>query len=151
MRLFPPVPIQFRKALAASRLGDIDLKKGERVLISAHVIHRDPAIYDDPDRFHPQRWEHIKPSPFHYTVYGAGGHMCPGATFGNQMLKVGLATIMALYNVELAEGARINYRLTITLAPHGRVQLVFRDRHQPVVYRRAGGVINRLMQLPVPA
>jgi cytochrome P450 len=148
MRLFPPVPLQFRKAVAATELLDTAMERGSRVLISAHVIHRDPEVYADPDRFHPERWQTIKPSPFHYTVYGAGGHMCPGATFGNQMLQVGLATILNRCNVELAQGARINYRSTITLAPHGRVQMVFRDRNQLPVFRRAEGVINRLMQLP---
>jgi cytochrome P450 len=151
MRLFPPVPLQFRKATAATQLMGTAMERGSRVLVSAHVIHRDPEVYVDPDRFRPERWLEIKPSPFHYTVYGAGGHMCPGATFGNQMLKVGLATILRRYNVELAPGARVNYRSTITLAPYGRVQIVFRGRDHPAVFRRAEGVINRLVELPALA
>jgi cytochrome P450 len=151
MRLFPPVPLQFRKAVADTELLGTRMERGSRVLVSAHVIHRNPDVYDDPDRFHPERWQSIKPTPFHYTVYGAGGHMCPGATFGNQMMKVGLAAILSRYKLELAEGARIDYRSTITLAPYGRVGMVFRDRAHPTVFRPAAGVINRLMQLPAAA
>jgi len=151
LRLFPPIPLQFRKTIIGTSLGGVPMHRESRVLISAHVINRDRRVYEHPDCFLPGRWQHIKPSPFQYTVYGAGGHMCPGTTFGNQMLKVALAVILSRHRVELAIGARIDYRSTITLAPRGSVRVVFRERNHSTSFQRAEGVINQLIQLPAAA
>ena len=148
LRLFPPVPLQFRKTISSTSLGGVPMHRESRVLISAHVINRDRRVYEHPDRFLPGRWQHIKPSPFQYTVYGAGGRMCPGTTFGNQLLKVALAAILSRYKIELAVGARIDYRSTITLAPSGSVRVVFRERNHTARFQRAEGIISQLIQLP---
>ena len=102
MRLFPPVPVQMRKATRPTTLGGEAAVKGDRVVISALQINRDPTIYAEPDSFRPERWAEIKPSPFQYTTFGAGGHMCPGVTFGMQMMKIALATILSKRTVELS-------------------------------------------------
>jgi cytochrome P450 len=128
MRLMPPVPLQFRKSLAPTTLGGCDIETGTRVLVSAHLINRNPAIYPDPDRFVPDRWPGLNPSPFDYPVFGAGAHMCPGVTFGYQMMKIALATIVAHHKVELSPSARVGYRTAITLTATGRVGIVLRPR-----------------------
>src|SRR5439155_7755416 len=40
MRLYPPVPILSRKALAADRLGDAEVPAGARVLVAPWLVHR---------------------------------------------------------------------------------------------------------------
>ena len=151
LRLFPPIPFMFRKARQDVDLGDAHVTKNALVLMSGHLINRDPILYKEPDRFQPERWVGLKPSPFQYTVYGAGGHMCPGATFGTQMLKVAVAAVLRRSSLELPARARVGYRTTITLAPRGRVQLVFRERRAPVTYRRAVGGMNDLSNCPIAA
>lgn len=126
MRLMPPVPLQFRKSLQPTTLGGCDIHAGTRVLVSAHLINRNPALYPDPDCFVPDRWLGCNPSAFDYPVFGAGAHMCPGVTFGYQMMKIALATIIARHRVELAPRARVDYRTAITLAATGRVGIVLR-------------------------
>ncbi len=110
--------------------------------------NRDPALYPDPDRFLPQRWATVKPSPFEYTTFGAGGHMCPGVTFGMQMLKIALATILSKRTVELAPSARIAYRTRVTLAPVGNVEVIVRPRGEPARPNRAAGRFRTLVSLP---
>lgn len=148
MRLFPPVPLQMRKATRPTTLGDERIAKGELVLISAMTINRDPELYPNPDSFQPGRWATIKPSPFQYTVFGAGGHMCPGVTFGMQMMKIALATILSTRTVELAPKARIAYRTRVTLAPIGNVEVIMRQRGQSVHPGRAIGRFLELVDLP---
>ncbi len=148
MRLFPPVPLQMRKATRATTLGGEPVARGELVLISAMTINRDPSLYPDPDSFRPERWASIKPSPFQYTVFGAGGHMCPGVTFGLQMMKIALATILSKRTVELSPGARIGYRTRVTLEPPGTEAVILHERGGATRSRHASGRFRDLVALP---
>jgi cytochrome P450 len=151
MRLFPPVPVQMRKATVPTTLGGEPAIKGDRVVISALQINRDPKMYPEPDRFLPERWADIKPSPFQYTTFGAGGHMCPGVTFGMQLMKVALATILSQRSVELAPASRISYRIRVTVAPIGRVEVIMRERGSPSRSAPARGAFLKLFKAAVPA
>lgn len=148
MRLMPPVPLQFRKSLARTTLGGETVARSTRVLVSAHLINRNPALYPEPDRFAPERWAAAKPSPYDFPVFGAGAHMCPGVTFGYQMMKIALATIMAQHRVELAPAAHVNYRTAITLAATGRVKIVLRPRGGGGRGPRLTGALRRIVALP---
>jgi len=147
MRLFPPVPLMMRKATRPTMLGAEPVARGEGVLISALTINRDASVYPDPDRFEPGRWAGIKPSPFQYTVFGAGSHMCPGVTFGLQMMKIALATILSMRGVELSPSASIAYRTRVTLAPVGKVEIILRRRDEPAQPRLAAGRFRELVAL----
>ena len=148
MRLLPSVPLQFRVATRPASLGGARFDRGSRVCIATHLIARSPAIYDEPDRFLPERWLRTGPTPYENPTFGAGGRMCPGSVFGTQMLKTCIAAIVANHRVELARGARIGYRTTVTCAPHGRVGVVFRDRSRPPVRSRLVGRITSLVAPP---
>lgn len=151
MRLFPPVPLQMRKATRPTTLGGEAVDRTNRVVISALQINRDPATYPEPDSFRPERWAEIKPSPFQYTTFGAGGHMCPGVTFGMQMMKIALATILSKRAVELSPTSRIGYRTRVTLAPVGKVEIILRERGSPVGSTQAKGAFRSLFAPPVRA
>lgn len=148
MRLFPPVPLLMRKAARDTRLGEENVKRGERVLIGGMLINRDPSLYPDPDRFNPDRWSNLKPSPFQYLVFGAGGHMCPGTTFGYQMMRIALATILKKRAVELPAGSNIGHRLAVTHRPHGKVEIILRPRGAFVRHARANGRFSDLVTIP---
>ncbi|HWY52748.1 MAG TPA: cytochrome P450 [Chthoniobacterales bacterium] len=148
MRLFPPIPIGFRRSLSETNLGDIRVPPGLRVLASAYLINRNPEIYRDPSRFHPERWLDLQPSPYDYTVFGAGGRMCPGAAFGTQMAKIALAAILSRYRIELAAGTRINHRTTITLSPSPALRIIFRDKTTMPVAVPFAGTVHELVDLP---
>ena len=148
MRLFPPVPLLMRKAAGKTTLGGEDVKRGERVLIGGMLINRDPSLYPQPDCFNPDRWSNLKPSPFQYLVFGAGGHMCPGTTFGYQMMRIALATILTRRAVELPDGLSIGHRLAVTHRPHGKVEIILRPRGDLVRQARANGRFRDLVTLP---
>jgi len=59
LRLYPPVALYSRMATCDLRVGKegrLFLPKGTTVNIAAGVIHRDPAIWPDPEAFDPCRW-----------------------------------------------------------------------------------------------
>jgi len=147
MRLFPPVPIQFRRSTAETVLGAARIPFGMRVLTSAFLINRDPALYDEPDKFKPERWRGMDRSPHEYPVFGAGSHLCPGALFGNQMVKIALSAILLSHRVELAPRAHIDHRTTITLAPRPGVPIILRDKGVKPSATSLAGSIHELVDL----
>ncbi|OWK21520.1 hypothetical protein AJ88_16860 [Mesorhizobium amorphae CCBAU 01583] len=70
--------------------------------------------------------------------------MCPGITFGLQMMKIALATILSKRSVELSPAARIAYRTRITLAPTGNIDVIMRERGEPVRTDQARGRFRQL-------
>jgi cytochrome P450 len=57
MRLFPPVYVIGREAIADLELGGYRVKRGYTVLLSQWVNHRDPKYFPGPEEFRPERWE----------------------------------------------------------------------------------------------
>jgi cytochrome P450 len=51
LRLYPPAHTLTRIALGPDRLGDVSVPKGAVVLISPWLLHRNPTLWRDPDRF----------------------------------------------------------------------------------------------------
>jgi cytochrome P450 len=107
LRLLPPVPIQYRVALEDTALLGHPLPRGTRVLLSSFLTNRLPGLYPEPDRFRPERWAGIDPSPFENPVFSAGPRSCPGAPFGIGVVKMAVAVLLRRYRVTLPPGTRI--------------------------------------------
>jgi cytochrome P450 len=148
MRLFPPVPLQFRRSLVETELGGVRIPAGMRALNSIYLINRDPELYSEPDKFMPERWRNLDRTPFEYPVFGAGGRMCTGPLFGIQMVKIALAAIFSSHRVELAPQARIDHRTAITMRPYPGIPLVLRDKAAIPKATPLSGSIHELVDLP---
>jgi cytochrome P450 len=89
------------------------------VLASIYHTHHMPALYTEPERFNPRRWETLSPSAYEYLPFSAGTRMCIGAAFAMMEIKIALAMLLQRFRVERA-GARVDRRVAITMAPrHG--------------------------------
>lgn len=149
MRLFPPVPLHSRRSLIETEVGGVRIPAGMRVLMSAHLINRDPGLYSAPQKFMPERWQGQSRSPFENPVFGAGSRSCPGTLFANQMVKIALATILSSHRVEVAPQARIDYHATTTLAPYPSVPVILRDKKAALSRPlRIFGSIHEMVDLP---
>jgi cytochrome P450 len=107
MRLVPPGLWFLRIATAPTRFGPYDVPEGTRVLWSPAVTHRRPELYPQPEKFLPERWQSIDPSPYEYMPFGAGPRRCIGATFAIMEMKVVLPMLLQRYGLQLRPGARI--------------------------------------------
>jgi len=74
--------------------------------------------------------------------------MCPGALFGNQMVKIALAAIFSCHRVELVPYARIDHRAAITLTPCPGVPIVLREKAALPLASLVVGSIHELVDLP---
>ncbi|MCB1386914.1 MAG: cytochrome P450 [Nitratireductor sp.] len=83
MRLFPPLPLIARYAVADDRWRDVEITAGATVMIATGLLHRQHRYHCEPDRFDPGRFLRGREgiSPFAFIPFGAGPKTCIGATF----------------------------------------------------------------------
>ena len=90
-RLHPPLIMLIRKALQPLRYKDHLVPAGTLAMVSPAVSHRLPHIFDDPERFFPERFDPpaCEDKQHLYTLIGFGGgkHVCMGKHFAYLQLK----------------------------------------------------------------
>lgn len=107
LRLMPPAGIGVRITSQACELGGYTIPKGTNVFFNQMITHRLPDLYEDPNRFKPERWSSIKRSPYEYLPFSAGQHMCIGWNFAIQEMKVVLAVLLQRFRFALIPGSKI--------------------------------------------
>ena len=125
MRLYPPVPILSRAAIADDRIGDLKIPARSIVTIAPYVLHRHRNLWDEPDAFMPERFlpddRKAAIDRFAYLPFGAGPRVCIGASFSLQEAVIVLATIVRGVRLDLVEGHEVVPVHRITLRPQGRI------------------------------
>ena len=124
LRLFPPVWRVSRRAARDDRLGGFPVPAGSVVIVSPWLIHRDPELWPDPDRFRPERFEDDSWPRDAWLPFGVGRRMCPGGAFATGEAQVLLATILRRVALRPpASGAMPAFEPRLTLRPKGGVPL----------------------------
>ncbi|NJL26748.1 MAG: cytochrome P450 [Thermoanaerobaculia bacterium] len=134
LRVLSPAVIIWRRITSPVTLGGYELPVGTEVILSPYMTHVDPAIYLEPKRFLPERWQEAKPSPFEYLPYSYGARKCLGAAFAEVMLRAITAMIVQRFRLELIAGTKVDLAVTMTMKPKGGL---------PVVVRRQDREFNR--------
>ena len=81
LRCYPPVYAIARDCVESTELLGNRIDKGQVVLISVYGVHRNPRLWDHPDRFDPDRFEPGRAgaiAKYQYLPFGAGKHVCIG-------------------------------------------------------------------------
>jgi cytochrome P450 len=97
MRLYPPLWLMTRKAVRDDRLGDYVVPAGTEIYVPAYFIQRNPAMWDDPDRFDPDRFDLTAGSMRHELAqmpFGAGPRNCVGEPLARLEMQIHLMTIV---------------------------------------------------------
>lgn len=89
MRWEPPVAVLPRRAVRDGEFAGTTIRAGEDVLFAIASANRDPAVFEDPDRFDPSR-ANLKQS----LVFGHGVHICLGAQLARHEMRVALGAIL---------------------------------------------------------
>jgi cytochrome P450 len=120
LRLYSPVWILPRRAVADVELGGYPLRAGSRIMFSPYALNRDARLHRDPDRFDPGRWAtdytrtDMRASFF---PFGQGIRNCIGEGFAWTEAMLLLSAIAARWNLRLADGASVHPVVSSTLVP----------------------------------
>ena len=134
LRLYPSAWGLARIAVEDHELAGYPVKKGMGVAMAQWVVHRDPRWYDQPEEFHPERWEgdFAKRIPrFAYFPFGGGPRQCIGNSFALMEATLILATVAQKYRLRLVPNHPVVPLASITLRPRYGVRVVLESR-QPM-------------------
>jgi cytochrome P450 len=127
LRLFPPGPMQRRKAWKDTELAGNPIRGGATVLVSAWQTNRLEELYPEPSKFDPDRWDGNSHTPYEWLSFSAGPRRCTGIWFGKAYLKL-IVAYMVLHGDFVADkGTKIDLALRITLKPKNGLPLTMVD------------------------
>lgn len=131
LRLYPPVPFLGREAVRAARIGDLEIARGDLVVVAPWLLHRNPKVWSAPDAFIPERFLGDlapRPSKYAYLPFAVGPRVCPGLAFGLAESVVALATLARDFTLDLPEQGAPLPRCRLTLRPDGGLPMILRRR-----------------------
>ena len=125
LRLYPIAPDGPRTLARPLEVGGYTLPPGACVAVAHWLIHSDPKLYPEPNKFRPERFLGRKFGPFEYVPFGGGHRRCLGAAFATYELKIVLATLLRNFRLALAEPGEVRPgRRNVVLGPSTGTRVV---------------------------
>ncbi|EYU32401.1 hypothetical protein ABFS82_13G047500 [Erythranthe guttata] len=115
LRLHPPLPLLVpRESTKDVKLLSYDISKGTRVVINVWAIGRDPILWENPEKFYPERFLRNNNlnsvdffrGQFELIPFGGGRRGCPGGAFAMGIVELVLANVVLNFEFELPGGVR---------------------------------------------
>jgi unspecific monooxygenase len=135
LRLWPTAPAYLRAARTDTVLGGrYRMNAGDWAMVLLPLLHRDPQVWPDPDRFDPDRFApgQVKTRPAHaYKPFGTGQRACIGRQFALHEAVLALALILHRYQLTPEADYRLRIAESLTLKPRD-FELLPRRRFRPV-------------------
>ncbi|XP_049344182.1 cytochrome P450 81C13-like [Solanum verrucosum] len=108
MRLYPPIPLLLpHYSTEDCTVGGYDVPKHTMLLINAWAVHRDPKVWDDPEKFKPERFEATEGETerFNYKLipFGMGRRACPGTDMGLRAVSLALGALVQCFDWQIEE------------------------------------------------
>jgi cytochrome P450 len=131
LRQRPPVYVIGREAAEPVELGGYALRRGQTVLMSQWVTHRDARWFADPEAFRPERWQNglaARLPKYAFYPFGGGPRLCLGNAFALLEAALLLATIGQRFRFSLAPGHQVEPTPSTTLRPRAGVWAVLAAR-----------------------
>jgi cytochrome P450 len=120
MRLWPPVWLMDREAVAEDELDGYPVAPGTQVAFSQWIMHRHPDYWENPEGFDPERFspEHSAGRPHGvYFPFGIGPRVCIGNTFSLLEMQLIIPMILQRYRLDVMPSPPVVPKPTFTLRP----------------------------------
>ena len=101
MRLFPIANRLERVAKTSVEMNGVSIPKGTVVMIPVYTLHRDAALWPEPDAFKPERFSKENKDnidPYAFLPFGAGPRNCIGMRFAALMMKLAIVQILQKFS-----------------------------------------------------
>jgi cytochrome P450 len=85
------------------------------------VTHHLANLYPDPEKFAPDRWLTLRPSPYAYHPFGAGPRLCIGGPLATAIMRIALGRILSRYRLSVVPGSNVGVHVesTMLVPTHG--------------------------------
>jgi cytochrome P450 len=147
MRLLPAVPYSRRLVSRDCTIGPYLVPRKTRIIFSNYITHHMPEIYAYPERFAPDRWETINPTPAEYLPFGAGARTCLGAALAQFVMKIAITLIVPAWRLQVLPHAQIDRCLGISLGPRNGLPVVVARQDRRLQASPIRGNIHEMVEL----
>jgi cytochrome P450 len=125
LRLRPVIVAVIRKLTEPVEIGGYELPAGASVTPSIHLVHRNPEIYPEPERFLPERFIDKPPGTYTWIPFGGGVRRCLGAAFAQFEMAVVLKELVKRHQIHPArEESERPFRRAITETPRHNAEVI---------------------------
>ena len=129
LRIRPPAPLTSRVAAKPFRVGGYLVAAGTRIVVHIIAINRNPAVYDNPRQFSPERFLGVRPQTYAWLPFGGGVKRCLGAAFSMRELITVLHVLLREGEFSAVDSRPEKVvRRSIMLAPRRGTRVRFRPR-----------------------
>ena len=107
LRLYPVTPLLLPHFSSEDCIvGGYHIPGGTTLLVNAWAIHRDPKLWDEPNKFRPERFQEIIDGEregsfrFKFIPFGVGRRACPGEALGFRSVSLAVGTLIHCFDWE---------------------------------------------------
>ena len=127
MRLYPPIYLLLRRALADDEVGGYRIPAGADIAMCPYVTHRHPGFWDNPEGFYPERFAPELAGRRHrmaFFPFSGGPRRCIGEGYAQLQLPLVVAMVSQRYRLSLLPARPAEVGVAVTLRP--RVPMLMR-------------------------
>ncbi|KAL5714093.1 hypothetical protein ACHQM5_016101 [Ranunculus cassubicifolius] len=101
LRLYPAAPLLVPHSSSEEcTIGGYTIPRGTVLLANVWAIHRDPEVWEHPDKFLPERFEGKQETGLKFIPFGIGRRGCPGASLALRVVALGLGILIQCFDWE---------------------------------------------------
>src|SRR4051812_48939053 len=115
MRVLPASAYSQRINTVAVQLGPFELPRGTGIVFTPIITHHLPDLYPEPEKFIPDRWTTLRPSPYAYHPFGAGPRLCIGAPLATAVIRIALQRILTRFRLSAVPGSDVSAHVESTM------------------------------------
>ncbi|KAL6637902.1 hypothetical protein ACP70R_025474 [Stipagrostis hirtigluma subsp. patula] len=109
LRLYPAVPLLLpHESSADCKVGGYDVPRGTMLLVNVYAIHRDPAAWEAPGEFRPERFDGGGAEGRLLMPFGMGRRKCPGETLAVRTIGMVLGTLLQCFDWDRVDGVEVD-------------------------------------------
>ncbi|KAI0973388.1 cytochrome P450 46A1 [Xylaria arbuscula] len=118
LRMSSPGFGTFRTCAKDTTVAGVKLPANTTLALWNPAVHRDPRLWEDPDKFDPERWRSGQPKlRGSYFPFSYGPRSCTGQGLAMLEMTLTLATLLRRYDITPEPGFELEYLPSFTLKP----------------------------------
>ncbi|CAI0446836.1 unnamed protein product [Linum tenue] len=115
LRLHTAAPMIPRECSQDCKINGFNVKSKTRVLINAYAIMRDPDMWEDPDKFMPERFllGGDDGHDFRFLPFGGGRRGCIGYTHVYMIMHTTMAALVQCFDWKVKDGEHVDISVAL--------------------------------------